>query len=313
MPRAALFPTGFAANLGVLTTFGAPDVLVCSDELNHASIIDGCRLSTRRRRGLPARRPRPPRRACSRERGDRRALVVSDTVFSMDGDVADVDALVAVAARHDALLVLDEAHAVLGRPSTRRPTPTCCGSARCRRRSGRSAGSSPARRATSSSSRTPRGRTSSPPRRRRPTPRPRSPALAGPALARRRRARGSPARARRPAAARASVADHPVRLRRRSARARTRPPRCSTAACSCPRSGRRRSRRAPPGCGSRCRPRTPTHRSTGSSTRSPQVFGVAPRRGDRPRRRDRHRGRQDVGHGGDSAALRGRGATDPVR
>ena len=43
--RAALFPTGFAANLGVLTTFGGPDVLVLSDELNHASIIDGCRLS----------------------------------------------------------------------------------------------------------------------------------------------------------------------------------------------------------------------------------------------------------------------------
>jgi 8-amino-7-oxononanoate synthase len=43
--RAALFPTGFAANLGVLSCFGGPGVLVCSDELNHASIIDGCRLA----------------------------------------------------------------------------------------------------------------------------------------------------------------------------------------------------------------------------------------------------------------------------
>ena len=43
--RAVVFPTGFATNLGVLTTFGARDVLVCSDELNHASIIDGCRLA----------------------------------------------------------------------------------------------------------------------------------------------------------------------------------------------------------------------------------------------------------------------------
>src|SRR6476660_3025958 len=43
--RAALFPTGFAANLGVLTTFGISGVLICSDELNHASIIDGCRLA----------------------------------------------------------------------------------------------------------------------------------------------------------------------------------------------------------------------------------------------------------------------------
>ena len=45
MPRAALFPTGFAANLGVLTTVGTVGTLLCSDELNHASIIDGCRLA----------------------------------------------------------------------------------------------------------------------------------------------------------------------------------------------------------------------------------------------------------------------------
>ena len=45
-----LFPTGFAANLGVLTTFAGPDVLVCSDELNHASIIDGTRLAGPRSR-----------------------------------------------------------------------------------------------------------------------------------------------------------------------------------------------------------------------------------------------------------------------
>ena len=111
--RAVLFPTGFSTNLGVLTTFGGPSVLVCSDELNHASIIDGCRLSRSHvevyRHGdldhlahvlttVPA----------------ERALVVTDTVFSMDGDVADVDALVEVCARQGALLVLDEAHAVLG-------------------------------------------------------------------------------------------------------------------------------------------------------------------------------------------------------
>jgi 8-amino-7-oxononanoate synthase len=111
--RAALFPTGFAANLGVLTTFGTAGVLICSDELNHASIIDGCRLAA----GDVA-----VYRHCDldhlrellRDRGARRALVVSDTVFSMDGDVADVDALVELCAREHALLVLDEAHAVLG-------------------------------------------------------------------------------------------------------------------------------------------------------------------------------------------------------
>jgi 8-amino-7-oxononanoate synthase len=110
--RAVLFTTGFAANLGVITTFAGSDVLVCSDELNHASIIDGRRLS-----GAPL--------AIYRHRDVAhvdeilcasnlpRALVVSETVFSMDGDVTPTDELAKVCARHGALLVLDEAHAVL--------------------------------------------------------------------------------------------------------------------------------------------------------------------------------------------------------
>ncbi len=111
--RAALFPTGFAANLGVLTTVGGPGTLVCSDELNHASIIDGCRLS---HADIAIYRHSDLEHLASLlgTRGDRRAVVVSDTVFSMDGDTADVDALAALARRHEALLVLDEAHAVLG-------------------------------------------------------------------------------------------------------------------------------------------------------------------------------------------------------
>jgi 8-amino-7-oxononanoate synthase len=110
---AVLFPTGFAANLGVLTTFGGPGALVCSDELNHASIIDGCRLSRADVRVFRHRDLDELEHAL-RSRGDRRALVVTDTVFSMDGDVADVDGLAEICARHDALFVVDEAHAVLG-------------------------------------------------------------------------------------------------------------------------------------------------------------------------------------------------------
>ena len=110
---AVLFPTGFAANLGVLSTFGGPGVLVCSDELNHASIIDGCRLSrsevTVYRHADPAHVDR-----LLDEVPGRRAIVVTDSVFSMDGDVAPVEELTEVCARHDALLVVDEAHAVLG-------------------------------------------------------------------------------------------------------------------------------------------------------------------------------------------------------
>jgi 8-amino-7-oxononanoate synthase len=110
---AVLFTTGFAANLGVIGGLTGPDVLVCSDELNHASIIDGRRLS---------RAQLAIYRHCDAEHVDEllrastapRAVVVSETVFSMDGDVAPLDELAAVCARHGALLVLDEAHAVLG-------------------------------------------------------------------------------------------------------------------------------------------------------------------------------------------------------
>ena len=111
--RSALFPTGFAANLGVLTTFGTSGAIVYSDELNHASIIDGCRLA-RADTSVYRHRDLEHLRTLLRNRSGRRALVVSDTVFSMDGDVADVPALLEVCAQEHALLVLDEAHAVLG-------------------------------------------------------------------------------------------------------------------------------------------------------------------------------------------------------
>jgi len=110
---AVLFPTGFAANLGVVTTLAGPGTFVCSDALNHASIIDGTRLA----RGEVHVYPHADLAALDRllaTRGTRRALVVTDTVFSMDGDAVDADGLVEVCARHDALLVVDEAHAVLG-------------------------------------------------------------------------------------------------------------------------------------------------------------------------------------------------------
>ncbi len=110
---ALLLPTGYAANLAVLTTLAdRPDVLVVSDEVNHASIIDGCRLS----RGAVAvgRHNDVDHVAALLDVHPGPALVVTDTVFSMDGDEAPVDALAEVCRRTGALLVLDEAHAVLG-------------------------------------------------------------------------------------------------------------------------------------------------------------------------------------------------------
>ena len=113
---ALLFPTGFAANLGVLAALGAPDVTILSDELNHASIVDGARQARAEVRVyLHADLDHLAKLLADVSAAGRGpALVVTDSAFSMDGDVADVDALVGVCAGHDALLVLDEAHAVTG-------------------------------------------------------------------------------------------------------------------------------------------------------------------------------------------------------
>jgi len=113
---ALLFPTGFAANLGLLATLGGPGVTILSDELNHASIVDGVRLA---RAGVRVFRHADLDHLAKLlvdvdGSGDGPALVVTDSAFSMDGDVAAVEALIDLCADHEALLVLDEAHAVLG-------------------------------------------------------------------------------------------------------------------------------------------------------------------------------------------------------
>jgi 8-amino-7-oxononanoate synthase len=109
---AVLFPTGYAANLGVLDTIAGPGTTVLSDELNHASIIDGCRIcggTVRVYRHLDL------DHLASLLDGSPRPIVVSDVVFSMDGDEADVEGLADLCRAAGALLVLDEAHAVLAR------------------------------------------------------------------------------------------------------------------------------------------------------------------------------------------------------
>jgi 8-amino-7-oxononanoate synthase len=109
---AVVFPTGFAANLGVLSTFATAQATVFSDELNHASIIDGCRLSKAQLRVY--RHVDLDHLASLLRQTQTRKVVVTDSVFSMDGDHAPMTALVELCAREDALLIVDEAHAVLG-------------------------------------------------------------------------------------------------------------------------------------------------------------------------------------------------------
>ena len=106
---ALLFGSGYLANTGVVSTLAASGDVVFSDELNHASIVDGCRLS---------RAEIFVYRHCDTEHlewglrnaGSRARLIVTDGVFSMDGDVAPLPELVGLAQRHRCLLAVDEAH-----------------------------------------------------------------------------------------------------------------------------------------------------------------------------------------------------------
>ncbi len=109
--RAVLFSTGYHANLGVLTVLGDAGARIVSDERNHASIVDGCRLARADVAVFPHGDVAAAEQAMA---GAERVIVVSETVFSMDGDAAPVDDLATMCARRGALLVLDEAHGVLG-------------------------------------------------------------------------------------------------------------------------------------------------------------------------------------------------------
>jgi 8-amino-7-oxononanoate synthase len=109
---ALVFPTGFAANLGVLSTLGTADTTIFSDALNHASIIDGCRLA--RANTVVYRHGDVDHLECLLRKASGRKLVVTDCVFSMEGDIAPLDELARLCLRYHALLVVDEAHFVLG-------------------------------------------------------------------------------------------------------------------------------------------------------------------------------------------------------
>jgi 8-amino-7-oxononanoate synthase/dethiobiotin synthase len=110
-----LFSSGYLANIGVLSALTGPDDVVFSDELNHASIVDGCRLS-RARVEVYAHADVDSLDRLLRSVSARRRVVVTDTVFSMDGDLAPLRELADLCSRRDAMLVVDEAHAtgVLG-------------------------------------------------------------------------------------------------------------------------------------------------------------------------------------------------------
>jgi 8-amino-7-oxononanoate synthase len=111
-PAALLFPSGYQANLGVVTALAGPSDLVVSDAANHASLIDGCRLSRATVEVFAHADPAAAAAALGRAGTFRRRLLLTESIFSMDGDAAPLAALAEVAERQDAILVVDEAHAL---------------------------------------------------------------------------------------------------------------------------------------------------------------------------------------------------------
>jgi len=113
---ALVFSSGYAANLGIIAALVGEGDQIFSDALNHASIIDGCRLSRARIFVYRHQDLNHLEELLRMAPSARRRLLVSDAIFSMDGDVADLPGLAALAAAHDCLVMLDEAHAtgVLG-------------------------------------------------------------------------------------------------------------------------------------------------------------------------------------------------------
>jgi glycine C-acetyltransferase len=111
-----LYQSGFTANAGTVAALLGKEDIIVSDELNHASIIDGARLSGAEKKIYPHKDVAAARALLAESHSARRLLLITDGVFSMDGDIAPLPDLVAVAEEFGAIMMVDDAHAsgVLG-------------------------------------------------------------------------------------------------------------------------------------------------------------------------------------------------------
>lgn len=107
---ALVFQSGFTANAGVIPTITDADDIIVTDELNHASIIDGVRLSKAQRKIYKHCDMNALEEALKESQGAKKRLVITDGVFSMDGDIAPLPEIVALARQYDAAVMVDDAH-----------------------------------------------------------------------------------------------------------------------------------------------------------------------------------------------------------
>jgi len=108
---ALLFPTGYMANIGAICSIVSKEDIVIGDKRNHASIIDGCRQSGATFRIYPHNNMGQLASLLQRSSQYRRRLLVTDSVFSMDGDTAPLPEIAALAGQYDAITMVDDAHA----------------------------------------------------------------------------------------------------------------------------------------------------------------------------------------------------------
>ena len=147
-----VFQSGFTANAGTVSAILTKEDVVISDELNHASIIDGCRLSRATIKVFPHKDVDAARKIIEDLPAAQRKLLITDGVFSMDGDLGPLPALCDLAEETGCIMMVDDAHAsgVFGKNGRGTIDHFGCTaastsrSARCRRRSARSAATSPA-------------------------------------------------------------------------------------------------------------------------------------------------------------------------
>ena len=124
---AVVYPSGYLANLGTLSALLGPQDVVLVDRLAHASLIDACRAARATFRVFRHHDVAHVAATLERYANARRRLVVTEGVFSMDGDLAPLERLLEVAQRHDALLYVDDAHGAFAMGATGRGSPEALG------------------------------------------------------------------------------------------------------------------------------------------------------------------------------------------